>query len=141
MPLIYFKNSILRENGNISYFWSAFFASINYIQRKTLRLERPQSLVSNQKIIVSVVLTKWFFNLNFLVVFANIGKNDFNPFSTNVLLLYHLKTSENRRFSNVFRGSEFWNYEIELRNRVTQNDAKLRVTKSKMFIEILLSSY
>ena len=141
MPLIYFKNSILRENGNISYFWSAFFASINYIQRKTLRLERPQSLVSNQKIIVSVVLTKYFFNLNFLVVFANIGKNDFNPFSTNVLLLYHLKTSENRRFSNVFRGSEFWNYEIELRNRVTQNDAKLRVTKSKMFIEILLSSY
>ena len=27
-----------------------------------------------------------------------------NPFSTNVPLLYPLKTSENRRFSNVFRG-------------------------------------
>ena len=27
-----------------------------------------------------------------------------NPFSTNVLLLYPLNTSENRRFSNVFRG-------------------------------------
>ena len=27
-----------------------------------------------------------------------------NPFSTNVLLLYPLKTSENFRFSDVFRG-------------------------------------
>ena len=27
-----------------------------------------------------------------------------NPFSTNVLLLYALKTSENRRFSDAFRG-------------------------------------
>ena len=29
---------------------------------------------------------------------------EFNPFSTNVLLLYSLKTSENLRFSDVFRG-------------------------------------
>ena len=28
----------------------------------------------------------------------------FNPFSTNGPLLYPLKTSENRRFSNVYRG-------------------------------------
>ena len=28
----------------------------------------------------------------------------FNPFSTNVPLLYPLKTSENRRFSDAFRG-------------------------------------
>ena len=28
----------------------------------------------------------------------------FNPFSTNVPLLYPLKTSKNRRFSDVFRG-------------------------------------
>ena len=28
----------------------------------------------------------------------------FNPFSTNVPLLYSLKTSENRRLSDVFRG-------------------------------------
>ena len=28
----------------------------------------------------------------------------FNPFSTNVLLLYPLETSENRGFSDVFRG-------------------------------------
>ena len=39
------------------------------------------------------------------------------------------------------RGSEFSSYKIELRNRVTQNDVILRVTNSKMFIEILLSSY
>ena len=38
------------------------------------------------------------------------------------------------------RGSEFSSYEIELRNRVMQNDVTLRVTNSKMFIEILLSS-
>ena len=48
----------------------------------------------------------------------------------------------NEAFTSVFDGnaarlSEFSSYEIELRNRVTQND----VTNSKMFIEILLSSY
>ena len=30
---------------------------------------------------------------------------------------------------------------LELRNRVLQNDVTLRVTNSKMFIEIILSSY
>ena len=30
--------------------------------------------------------------------------NSFNPFSTNVPLLYPLKTSENRRFFDVFSG-------------------------------------
>ena len=39
------------------------------------------------------------------------------------------------------RGSEFSSYEIELRNRVTQNDVTLRVTNSELFLEILLSSY
>ena len=38
-------------------------------------------------------------------------------------------------------GSEFWSYEIELRNQVTQIDVTLRVTNSKIFIEIFLSSY
>ena len=38
-------------------------------------------------------------------------------------------------------GLEFSGYEIELRNRVTQNDATFRVTNSNIFIEILLSSY
>ena len=39
------------------------------------------------------------------------------------------------------RDLEFWSYEIELRERVTQNDVTVRVTNSKMFREILLSSY
>ena len=39
------------------------------------------------------------------------------------------------------RGSELSSYQIELRNRVMQNDVTLRVTNSKNFIEILLSSY
>ena len=39
------------------------------------------------------------------------------------------------------RGLEFSSYEIELRNRVAQNEVTLRVTDSKIFIEILLSSY
>ena len=39
------------------------------------------------------------------------------------------------------QGSEFSSYEIELRNQITQNDVTHRVTNSKMFIEILLSSY
>ena len=34
----------------------------------------------------------------------HIFSNGFNPFSTNVPLLYPLKTSENIRFSDVFRG-------------------------------------
>ena len=45
-------------------------------------------------------------------------------------------------FWNIsYRGSEFLSFEIELRNRVTQNDVTLRVTDSKIFIEILFSSY
>ena len=36
---------------------------------------------------------------------------------------------------------EFLSYEIESGNRVTQNDVILRNTNSKIFIEILLSSY
>ena len=38
------------------------------------------------------------------------------------------------------RGSQMSSYEIELRNRVTQNNVTLRVTNSKFFIEILLAS-
>ena len=38
------------------------------------------------------------------------------------------------------RGSEFSSYEIELRNRNTQNDITLRVANSNIFMEILLSS-
>ena len=41
----------------------------------------------------------------------------------------------------LYGGSEFLSYEIELQNQVTQNDVILRVTNSKIFIEILLSSY
>ena len=37
-------------------------------------------------------------------------------------------------------GLEFSNYGIKLRNLVTQNDATLRVTYSRIFVEILLSS-
>ena len=37
--------------------------------------------------------------------------------------------------------SEFLGYEIELRNRVTQNNLTFRVTNSKFFVEILFSSY
>ena len=39
------------------------------------------------------------------------------------------------------RGSKFSSHEIALRNRVTQNDVALRVTKSKTSSEILLLSY
>ena len=38
------------------------------------------------------------------------------------------------------RGSELSSYEIELWNRVTQNDVQLLVTNSKIIIKILLSS-
>ena len=40
-----------------------------------------------------------------------------------------------------YRGSDFSSHETELRNRITQNDVTLPVTNSKMFTEILLSSY
>ena len=39
------------------------------------------------------------------------------------------------------RGTEFSSYKIELQNRVMQNDVTLRVTNSKIFIEIIFSSY
>ena len=39
------------------------------------------------------------------------------------------------------RGSEFSRYEIKFQNRVMQNYVTLRVTNSKIFIEILLLSY
>ena len=39
------------------------------------------------------------------------------------------------------QGSELLSHEIELRNRVKQNNVKLRVTNSKTFKEILLLSY
>ena len=64
--------------------------------------------------------------------------------STNMLkVFYSYLRGKNRRQRNVLQkeGSEFFSYEIELRNRVTQNDVTLRVTNSKIFIEILLSSY
>ena len=38
------------------------------------------------------------------------------------------------------RGLELTRCKIELRNRVTQNDATLPVTNSKSFLEIILSS-
>ena len=38
-------------------------------------------------------------------------------------------------------GSEFLSYKFDWRNRVTQNGVILRVINSKIFIEILLSSY
>ena len=44
--------------------------------------------------------------------------------------------------SGQFLGdSEFSSYEIELWNRVTENDVTLWVTNSKILIEILLLSY
>ena len=43
--------------------------------------------------------------------------------------------------SNERRGSEFSSYEIELRNRVMHYDVTLRVSYSKIFIEILFASY
>ena len=39
------------------------------------------------------------------------------------------------------RGSEFSSYEIELQKRVSQNEVTFQVTNSKIFIEILLSTY
>ena len=58
---------------------------------------------------------------------------------------FHLRVT-NSKLENVklhlkLRGSEFSSYEIELRNLATQNNTTLRVTNSKIFIEILLSSY
>ena len=43
--------------------------------------------------------------------------------------------------SNERRGSEFSSHEIELRNRVMHYDVTLRVSYSKIFIEILFASY
>ena len=37
----------------------------------------------------------------------------------------------------MLRDLEFSSHEIELRNRVTQNDVTLPITNSKLFIEII----
>ena len=39
---------------------------------------------------------------------GNNGLKWINPFHANVLFLYHLKTSENLRFSNIFRRYRNW---------------------------------
>ena len=41
--------------------------------------------------------------------------------------------------NETFGGSEFSSYEIDLRNRGTQNDVTFRVTSSKSFIETFFS--
>ena len=48
--------------------------------------------------------------------------------------IHRMKDKSNRR-------SEITSCKIEIRNRVTQNDATLPVTNSKIFIEIILLSY
>ena len=60
-----------------------------------------------------------------------------------VSFIFHILNSSTRYLCWVIqsRGSEFWSYEVDLRNPVMQNDVTLRVTNSKIFIEILLSSY
>ena len=55
------------------------------------------------------------------------------------MLLYFHRKNEINNFS--FQGSEFSSYEIEFRKEVTQKDVTLRVTNSKIFIEILFLSY
>ena len=55
-----------------------------------------------------------------------------------MLLLY---VNYDTFLNNIEGGSEFSCYEIELRNRTTQNDVTLRVTDSKIFKDSLLSSY
>ena len=52
-----------------------------------------------------------------------------------------LQFKKNCKDIKLIWGSKFSSYEIELRNRVTQNDVTLRVTDSEAFVEILLSSY
>ena len=51
-------------------------------------------------------------------------------FSKNSLVIYE-------SLSIISKGLELSSYKIELRNRVTQNDVTLRVTDSKIFIEVL----
>ena len=55
-----------------------------------------------------------------------------------VWLAYH----QGKVFERFLKNAKFTRFGIpELRNRVMQNDVTLRVTKSNIFIEILLSSY
>ena len=60
--------------------------------------------------------------------------------------LIYKNPSKVKRYYFIFylelnRGLEFSSHDIELRNRVKQNDVTLRVTNSEIFIVILLSSY
>ena len=56
-----------------------------------------------------------------------------------MLWMFYFEIQRMKGKSN--KGSELASYEIELRNQVTQNDTTLPVTNSKIFIEIILSSY
>ena len=55
----------------------------------------------------------------------------------NILTIINLKYPKYLIENREKWGSEFSIYEIEARNRVTKNDITLRVTNSKIFIEIL----
>ena len=67
--------------------------------------------------------------------------NRVNYFDVN--LFPYIKTDQPNPLNKTKkdRALEFSSLEIDLRNRVTQNDVTLRVTNSETFIEILLLSY
>ena len=64
-----------------------------------------------------------------------------NKINWNIVLFVCFPISEIPGMAPSMGGSEISSYEIELQNRVTQNDVALPFTNLKMFIDILLSSY
>ena len=76
-----------------------------FLYDRNLRHERGKNVVSKNSFspITERGLNKSFFR-NRVSIFQKQGSSIFNPFSTSVPYLYPLKTLENRRFSDIFRG-------------------------------------
>ena len=103
-----------------------------FLYDRNLRHKRDKNVVSKNSFspITEIELNKSFFR-NRVSIFQKQGLSIFNPFSTNVPYLYPLKTSENRRFSDIFRG--YRSGTLVENGLKTMSFNLTRVTRSSLF--------
>ena len=103
-----------------------------FLYDRNLRHERGKNVVSKNSFnpITEIGLNKSFFR-NRVSIFQKQGLSIFNPFSTSVPYQYPLKTSENRRFSDIFRG--YRSGTLVENGLKTMSFNLTRVTRSSLF--------
>ena len=71
--------------------------------KNTTKLDNAFERLHSKKMLFLPLFISFSVDFAMSAVMVNVFTLKFNPFSTSVSLLYPLKTSENRRFSTVFR--------------------------------------